>query len=108
MLSDALYALLLALVFACLILGVDYLRHRQFRGALAKLLAGGLNTVLPPGANREQRMVRQALSALRRDYLGRRKANELAAEDDRVFVGRWVHQSKTSIAVLDMRGRVDE
>lgn len=108
MLSDALYALLLALVFACLILGVDYLRHRQFRGALAKLLAGDLNTVLPPGANREQRMVRQALSALRRDYLGRLKANELAAENHRVFIDQWVHQMKTPLAVLDLSAQSDD
>ncbi len=101
-LSDALYALLLALVFTGLILGVDYLRHLKFRQALGNLLAGDPNAVLPPGANREQQAVRHALDALRRDYLGRLKENDLAAEYHRVFIDQWVHQMKTPLAVLDL------
>lgn len=101
-LSDVLYALLLATFFAVLILALDWQRHRRFRRALHRALTSDPFTVLPAGANREQRTMRRAFERLRSEYQDRLTRSRLEADHHRAFIDLWVHQMKTPLAVLDL------
>ena len=107
-LNDVLYALLLGAASTVAIIGTDWLRHRRFRRALDRLVAGETDTVLPRGANREQRAVRSAINRLRTDYLNRLKEHETAADNHRMFIDQWVHQMKTPLAVIDLSVQSEE
>lgn len=102
---DVLYILLLALVAAAIILGLDYLRQRPFREAVRERLNDDeppRNASLPEPVTHEQRHLSRLLDRQTRQQAAQLADYQSRVEHYRTFVDNWVHHMKTPLSVLEL------